>query len=86
MLPHSLTVPSTGFNSDAEASRSALIGDELAAGRLVRPFALSLPASFAYYLVYPPRALKRPSVKAFRDWLMSVPRAENGPSMATAKG
>src|SRR5580693_793622 len=54
--------------------RSALIGDELAAGRLVRPFELSLPAGFAYYLVYPPRALKRPSVKAFRDWLMKESR------------
>ncbi len=51
--------------------RSALIADDLAAGRLVRPFELSLPAGFAYYVVYPPRALQRPSVKAFRDWLMA---------------
>jgi LysR family glycine cleavage system transcriptional activator len=51
--------------------RSALVVDELAAGRLVRPFELSLPAGFAYYVVYPQRALQRPSVKAFRDWLMA---------------
>jgi LysR family glycine cleavage system transcriptional activator len=51
--------------------RSALVADDLAAGRLVRPFALSLPAGFAYYVVYPPRALTRPSVKAFRDWLLA---------------
>jgi LysR family glycine cleavage system transcriptional activator len=50
--------------------RSALVADDLAASRLVRPFELSLPAGFAYYVVYPPRALKRPNVKAFRDWLM----------------
>jgi LysR family glycine cleavage system transcriptional activator len=31
--------------------RSALVADDLAAGRLVRPFELSLPAGFAYYLV-----------------------------------
>jgi len=49
--------------------RSALVADDLAAGRLVRPFELSLPAGFAYYVVYPPRALKRPTVRAFRDWL-----------------
>src|SRR5215510_5592299 len=55
--------------------RSALIADDLAAGRLVRPFDLSLPAGFAYYLVCPPRALKRASVKAFRDWLMFESRA-----------
>jgi LysR family transcriptional regulator, glycine cleavage system transcriptional activator len=51
--------------------RSALVADDLAAGRLVRPFQLSLPAGFAYYVVYPQRALQRPSVKAFRDWLMA---------------
>jgi LysR family transcriptional regulator, glycine cleavage system transcriptional activator len=54
--------------------RSALIADDLAAGRLVRPFELSLPAGFAYYVVYPQRALQRPSVKAFRDWLMAEAR------------
>jgi LysR family transcriptional regulator, glycine cleavage system transcriptional activator len=55
--------------------RSALIADELAAGRLVRPFALSLPADFAYYAVYPPRVLQRPNVKAFRDWLLGEARS-----------
>jgi LysR family glycine cleavage system transcriptional activator len=52
-----------------------LVADDLAAGRLVRPFELSLPAGFAYYLVYPPGALKRPNVKAFRDWLMAEARS-----------
>jgi len=55
--------------------RSALVADELAAGHLVRPFELSLPAGFAYYVVYPQRALQRPSVKAFRDWLMAEARS-----------
>jgi len=55
--------------------RSALVADDLAAGRLVRPFELSLPAGFAYYVVCPPRALKRPNVKAFRDWLMAEARS-----------
>jgi LysR family transcriptional regulator, glycine cleavage system transcriptional activator len=57
--------------------RSALVADDLAAGRLVRPFALRLPAGFAYYVVYPPRALQRGSVKAFRDWLMSEARSRS---------
>ena len=34
-------------------------------------FKLSLPAGFAYYVVCPPRALKLPQVKAFRDWLLA---------------
>jgi LysR family transcriptional regulator, glycine cleavage system transcriptional activator len=55
--------------------RSALIADELARGRLVRPFDLSLPAGFAYYVVYPPRSFKRPAVRAFRDWLIDEARS-----------
>jgi len=51
--------------------RSALVADDLAAGRLARPFELSLPAGFAYYVVYPPRVQQRPNVKTFRDWLMA---------------
>ena len=51
--------------------RSALVADDLAAGRLVRPFGLSLPAEAAYYVVYPVRALERPKVKAFRDWVLA---------------
>src|SRR5262249_29977554 len=51
--------------------RSALVDDDLVAGRLVRPFDLSLPAGLAYYVVYPPRALQRHKVKVFRDWLLA---------------
>jgi len=50
--------------------RSALIGDELKSGKLVRPFSISLPTDLAYYIVYPPEHLKRHKVKAFRDWLL----------------
>jgi LysR family glycine cleavage system transcriptional activator len=49
--------------------RSALVANDLAAGRLVRPFNVSVPGKFAYYLVYPEPAVKRPKVAAFRDWL-----------------
>jgi LysR family glycine cleavage system transcriptional activator len=49
--------------------RSALVADDLATGRLIQPFAFRMPAGLAYYLVYPPRALQRYKVKAFRDWL-----------------
>jgi LysR family glycine cleavage system transcriptional activator len=56
--------------------RSALIGDDLAAGRLVRPFTLSLPAELAYYVAYPPRALQRYKVKVFRDWLFAEAAAD----------
>ena len=51
--------------------RSALAGDDLAAGRLVRPFPLSLPAESAYFIVYPPHTANRPKIAAFRAWLLA---------------
>ena len=49
----------------------ALAADDLAAGRLVAPFELSLPAGYAYYVVYLPGAADRPKIKAFREWVTS---------------
>lgn len=51
--------------------RSVLVADDLAAGRLVKPFALELPTIAAYYFVCPEGTQDRPKVKAFRDWVMS---------------
>ncbi|HEX3882092.1 MAG TPA: transcriptional regulator GcvA [Stellaceae bacterium] len=48
---------------------STIAAADLAAGRLVRLFTLSLPDQFAYYIATAPGALDRPKVKAFRDWL-----------------
>jgi LysR family transcriptional regulator, glycine cleavage system transcriptional activator len=50
--------------------RDALVEGDLAAGRLVRPFALSVGARFSYHLVYPAVALKRRPLAAFRNWLL----------------
>jgi LysR family glycine cleavage system transcriptional activator len=55
---------------------SVLADDDVAAGRLVRPFAFSLPADLAYYIAYPPKALQKPKVRAFRDWLLSEVRGD----------
>jgi LysR family glycine cleavage system transcriptional activator len=48
---------------------STIAAADIAAGRLVRLFSLSLPDLFAYYLVTAPGACDRPKVRAFRDWL-----------------
>ncbi len=50
--------------------RSVLVADELASGRLVKPFDVSLPVEFAYYVVSPRVTKDRPKVKAFREWLL----------------
>lgn len=54
----------------------ALIGrscflDDLAAGRLVRPFDLGFTTEYAYRVVSPETSFDQPKVAAFRDWLRS---------------
>ncbi|MNC90523.1 DNA-binding transcriptional activator GcvA [compost metagenome] len=53
-----------------------LIGDELAAGRLVRPFAMSRASSYAYYAVTTKAARGNPRVAAFIAWLVAETRSE----------
>jgi LysR family glycine cleavage system transcriptional activator len=50
---------------------TALIEDDIAAGRLVQPFAdeINHKTRFCYYLVFPEAHLQRPKVAAFRDWV-----------------
>ena len=50
---------------------STLAADDIAAGRLVKPFELSLksPPQFAYYLISPKESTGRPMITAFRDWI-----------------
>ncbi len=54
-----------------------LVADDLAAGRLVRPFdpRLSTPLTFAYYLLSAKDSAEQPKVAAFRDWLLEEARA-----------
>jgi LysR family glycine cleavage system transcriptional activator len=51
-------------------ARGVLAADALAEGRLVRPFELTLPTEFAYYLVCPEAKAGRPKIVAFREWLL----------------
>jgi LysR family glycine cleavage system transcriptional activator len=50
--------------------RTFLAADDIAAGRLVAPFALELPNDFSYWLVYPTSSAGLAHVKAFRAWIM----------------
>ncbi|GAA0786948.1 transcriptional regulator GcvA [Roseibium denhamense] len=47
---------------------------ELASGRLVQLFDISLDQNTAYYFVYPEGRTMRPVVKTFRQWLMEEAR------------
>jgi LysR family transcriptional regulator, glycine cleavage system transcriptional activator len=37
-----------------------------------------MSSEFAYYVVYPPEAIRRRKIKAFRDWLVTL--AETAPA------
>ncbi|NWA02281.1 transcriptional regulator GcvA [Pseudomonas gingeri] len=51
--------------------RSVMLREDLAAGRLIRPFGeASHPLAFAYYIVYRPEAEGLAKIQAFRDWLL----------------
>jgi LysR family glycine cleavage system transcriptional activator len=61
--------------------------DDLAAGRLVQPFALELPSECAYYFVAPEASADQPKIQAFRDWLLQeIDPARKPPSAGTAAG
>ena len=47
-----------------------MLSGEIEAGKLVAPFATKPDPAFAYYVVYPPGAMDRPDVRAFRDFLV----------------
>ena len=51
--------------------RAALVAGDLAGGRLVAPFAISIPATFSYWFVVPAEGSRRPESALVRSWLMS---------------
>ena len=55
---------------------TALIGDHLSAGRLVRPFPHQVRGGYQYYIVCPEDVTDRPAIAAFRAWLLDEARAQ----------
>jgi hypothetical protein len=53
-------------------ARAPFVADDLAAGRLVRPFRLSVPKGKGWYLVHRPSQNRNPALIAFREWLLKV--------------
>ena len=51
---------------------STFVQEYLDSGRLIKPFDITLRNDFAYYIVCPPEHLKKPAVKAFKNWLLEL--------------
>ena len=49
--------------------RSVLVHDDLAMGRLVKPFDLTFPLRYSYYIVHPRKPQAEAAVQAFKEWL-----------------
>jgi len=70
-LTHSNLVIQAALAGDGVAlARSRLVADDLAAGRLVKPFDISIESEWTYYVVSAEVAANRPRVKAFREWVL----------------
>lgn len=57
-------------------AQEALVRDDLATGRLIRPFDIDMPSDYAYYVVSPEATAERPKVAAFRTWLLTEASTE----------
>jgi LysR family glycine cleavage system transcriptional activator len=57
-------------------ARSVLAAWDLSTDRLKRPFKLSLPVPYAYWIVCPKATAKSPKIALFRDWLSAEAAAD----------
>lgn len=55
--------------------RSVLVREDLKAGRLVKPFDISIPSAYAYWIICPKADVNRPKVRLFREWLLAEAEA-----------
>jgi len=55
-------------------ARSQLVRDDIARDLLVRPFDISQPSQFAYYIVYPEETPVTPQMTAFIEWIQEEVR------------
>ncbi len=77
---HSNLVVQAAEQGDGVAlARSVLVSNSLATGKLVKPFDLALPVTYAYYVVCPHGNENRPKIKQFRSWLAEMAKSEISP-------
>ena len=68
-----LTLEAAAMGRGVALASSGITGDDLASGRLIRPFdpSLDLPLDLGIFFVCQPETLERPAVAAFRDWVLA---------------
>jgi LysR family transcriptional regulator, glycine cleavage system transcriptional activator len=66
---HSMALQAAVQGQGVALGSTALVSDDLAAGRLVCPFDFCLRTPFSYYVVAPSRLAQQRRIAVFRDWL-----------------
>ena len=67
----SMVLDSAARGHGIAMGRTPLVDEDLESGRLIKPFDISLPGDFAYYIVYPESRKDDYKIIAFKDWLLS---------------
>jgi len=57
-------------------ARSQLVKDDIARGLLIKPFDITQPSNFSYYIVYPEERSPSPPMQAFISWLQDQAMAD----------
>src|SRR5690606_7705940 len=67
---HSMVLQAAVQGEGVALGSTALVADDVAAGRLVSPFDLCVPTAFAYYVVCLEEVADESRIAAFRNWLL----------------
>lgn len=81
---HALVLQAAIDGRGVALASSVLTEDDLASGRLVRPFDFSFPVEFCYWVVCPRATADAPKTRAFREWLLRQVPATSGVSAFVA--
>ena len=57
-------------------AEAALVQEELASGRLVKPFDIELLSSYSQWIITLPEKADRPDIRKFRNWLLTQADAD----------
>lgn len=72
--PHWMLVEAAVNGQGVALVKASVAERDLETGRLVRPFAETIPVAHAYWLISPEETADKPKVKAFREWIMAEAR------------
>ena len=73
-----MTLDAAAAGQGVALASSAFVGDDLATGRLVRPFGdIAVPGPYGFFIVCPEVTAERDKVAMFRDWALAEAATAN---------